>query len=388
VSSLEELELAIRRAQLATLNHSDDPKRYVEMTANIVDKEASRAHFAFSPNPVVVEIRGEDLPNLSFVDLPGIISQSADGYHLVPLVRNLAKHHMEQKNTLILLVISMESDVMNSAASGLVNEVGANDRCVGVLTKPDRRDDSVAQWREVLSGQKFQLELGYFVTKQPSTGQLNIPYDEARSEEMAFFKSKAWKGHFPHASKNEGTRNLQIALSKQLLVISSKSIPEIKTKLQDKLHLIEKRLSRLPEPTKAPRHEIQMIVSRFDRTVDAEFSRYRHDGQISAVRAAWKELLEEFKEEILKELYPKFAHQEDLEEVKKKKRKRVVEQESLPHRASPAAALKQEPDVIMLTDGEDENAGNSTSVPNSPTPPTVRRAATKSPFHLKKTFSY
>jgi hypothetical protein len=163
VSSLEELELAIRRAQLATLNHGDDPKRYVEMTANIVDKEASRAHFAFSPNPVVVEIRGEDLPNLSFVDLPGIISQSADGYHLVPLVRNLAKHHMEQKNTLILLVISMESDVMNSAASGLVNEVGVNDRCVGVLTKPDRRDDSVAQWREVLSGQK----LGYFVTRSP-----------------------------------------------------------------------------------------------------------------------------------------------------------------------------------------------------------------------------
>ena len=97
------------------------------------------------------------------MDLPGIISQSDAGYHLVSLVKSLAKHHMKQKNTLILLVISMESDVMNSAASGLVNEVGATDRCVGVLTKPDRRDDSVTQWQEVLAGKKFQLEFGYFV---------------------------------------------------------------------------------------------------------------------------------------------------------------------------------------------------------------------------------
>ena len=124
---------------------------------------------------------------------------------------------------------------MNSAASGLVNEIGATDRCVGVLTKPDRLDDSVAQWQEVLSGQKFQLELGYFVTKQPATGKLDIPYEEARAEEMEFFESAGWQMHFAHVSEYQGTRNLQIALSKQLLAISSKSIPEIRIKLHGEI---------------------------------------------------------------------------------------------------------------------------------------------------------
>jgi Dynamin family/Dynamin central region len=344
VSNRHELEHAIRLAQLANLNPTDDPKRFLAMTPAKAEAQSSIAQLQFSPNPVVVEIKGEDVPNLSFVDLPGIISQSDAGYHLVSLVKSLAKHHMKQKNTLILLVISMESDVMNSAASGLVNEVEATDRCVGVLTKPDRRDESVTQWQEVLAGKKFQLEFGYFVTKQPATSNLNMSYDEARAEEMAFFEKAAWKKQFPNASKNQGTKNLQVALSRHLLNISTASIPEIAVKLVEKLQSIEQNLSCLPEPTNAPRYEIEKIVLGFHQRVTDDFSRSRHGGQISEPRAKWKLEVEDFQDEVLENLRPKFRYAWDLEEPSKKRKR----DQAVALRPTASAAVKREPEVIDL----------------------------------------
>jgi GTPase SAR1 family protein len=372
VSNRQELEHAIRLAQLANLNPSSDPMKYVGMTPNVAHKESIIAQTEFSPNSVIVEIRGEGVPNLSFVDLPGIISQADAGYHLVTLIRNLAKNHMKGPNTLILLVISMESDMMNSPASGLVNEVRATDRCVGVLTKPDRRDDSVQQWQEVICGQKFQLEHGYFVTKQPATGKLDISYDEARAEEMAFFDDVSWKSQFPNETRRQGTRNLQAALSKQLLTISTKSIPQIAIKLEEKLQLIEQRLRHLPEPTKAPRYEIEKIVADFHRIAADQFRRSRYDGEISDVRRKWKDAAERFRDEIMEQLRPKFTFTADLEQPSKKRKR--IDAESIAYRASPSAAVKRDADIIDLDDSS--NSGpDSASQPDTPATPvkTTRR---------------
>ena len=100
----------------------------------------------FSLTLVVVKIREKTLGSRSRSHFP-------DPDHLV---RNLAKyHHMKQKSTLILLVISMESDVMNSAASGLVNEIGAADRWVGGMTRwhSGKRSSPVRSfnWSSVIS---------------------------------------------------------------------------------------------------------------------------------------------------------------------------------------------------------------------------------------------
>src|ERR1700722_19341102 len=113
VSNTADLELAIQRAQLATLNPSKSLKQYLRISAATATKQVVSSDLQFSPNPVVVEIRGDNLPNLSFVDLPGIISQSDAGHHLVTLVQTLARYYMKQKNTLILLVVSMKPDMMN-----------------------------------------------------------------------------------------------------------------------------------------------------------------------------------------------------------------------------------------------------------------------------------
>jgi hypothetical protein len=147
---------------------------------------------SFFLNRIIMEIRGTSQLNLSFVDLPGIISQSDKGPDIFQLMRELTHSYIREEKTLVLLVISMENDIMNSAASELVNEKHADNRCIGALTKPDRiaRGDDVDQWVDTLAGRKFQRYLGYHIVKLPSQTEIGIiTYAETRSSEEAYFNS-------------------------------------------------------------------------------------------------------------------------------------------------------------------------------------------------------
>jgi hypothetical protein len=124
----------------------------------------------------------------STLTFPGIISQSHDGRKdTVQLIQSLATTYISQENTIILLAVPMESDINNSMASALIGDSGANDRTIGVLTKPDRlqSSDRVDVWKSVLKGQNFRKGHGYFVVKQPGQAELKdrITHTEARALE-------------------------------------------------------------------------------------------------------------------------------------------------------------------------------------------------------------
>jgi hypothetical protein len=73
VHNKHDLEALIRLAQVATLNPQTPSEHF---------KGATHSDYSitvpFSPNIISLEISGPNLPNLSFYDLPGVISQSSD----------------------------------------------------------------------------------------------------------------------------------------------------------------------------------------------------------------------------------------------------------------------------------------------------------------------
>jgi len=77
--SRDELELILRRAQLAILNPSEPWQKF----ANLSDQECKekenedRLEIIFSENTIVVDIIGADT-NLTFIDLPGIIANTKE----------------------------------------------------------------------------------------------------------------------------------------------------------------------------------------------------------------------------------------------------------------------------------------------------------------------
>ena len=69
----EEVSLMIRRAQLAILNPSKDPKDFLAFDEAQCHKHASELQF--SRNMVVVEIVGANV-DVTFIDLPGLIANT------------------------------------------------------------------------------------------------------------------------------------------------------------------------------------------------------------------------------------------------------------------------------------------------------------------------
>ncbi|EON68609.1 hypothetical protein W97_07867 [Coniosporium apollinis CBS 100218] len=256
----QELGPVLEQAQLATLNPGQIHTQYVNARAD----HHARRQVEFSPNVIVLEISAPGLPNLSFIDLPGIINQTEDGSmpYLVKLVKNLFKEYVRPQESLVLLSCSMESDMANSSAGKLVRGMGAEHRCIGVLTKPDRmpQGDSLALWSAVLSGDKFGVGHGYYVTKQPSQLELNraINHSEARASERSFFQThEPWATSFSGFQDRFGTPKLQQALSKKLTEQIRASLPDIRTQVQKKIAEIDNELRNLPEP---PTINAQSIV--------------------------------------------------------------------------------------------------------------------------------
>ncbi|KAJ5825622.1 Dynamin family protein [Penicillium riverlandense] len=247
LSDKGEVEDALVWAQLATLNPSSDSLDYAPGRNENTSREIL---VKFSPNVIRLDISSPGFPNLSFYDLPGVISQPEhDGEeYLVKLVENLVKQYVSQENCIVLLAVTMTDDATNSSAARLVREIrGANDRTLGVLTKPDQvppGGDSFQQWTEILAGLKFKVGYGYFVVRNnpnPAVG-----HAQARVEEELFFADGLWAQDLYMYRHRFGTKKLQSALSDLLLKQIKKCLPSIIAKIRDKEATIDTELSTLP----------------------------------------------------------------------------------------------------------------------------------------------
>lgn len=247
VSSKGQVASVLQLAQLATLNPSSPYEKYLPGKADPGDSMQVK----FSPNVVRLDISGPLLPTISFTDLPGVISvpEIPEEHYLVELVKNLVKEYIKDDNCIILLALPMTDDPTNSTASSLLRKVKAERRTVGVLTKPDRRQqgESQVQWLEMLKGQRFQLGSGYFVIK--NNPDSSVDHATARAEEREYFlKEEPWAKAWNRFSDRFGTLQLQTFLSQKLTDLIIKSLPRVTEQVQRKAAAIDNELETLPEP--------------------------------------------------------------------------------------------------------------------------------------------
>lgn len=242
-----EVEDALMWAQLATLNPSSDFHNYVP---GLNDMTSEDYLVKFSPNVIRLDITSPGFPNLSFYDLPGVISQPEheDEQYLVKLVENLVKKYVSQENCIVLLAMTMTDDATNSSSARLIREIrGAKDRTLGVLTKPDQvplGSDSYQQWTDILAGLKFKVGYGYFVVRNNPDSA--VDHAQARMEEDQFFSHGLWTDDLYMYQHRFGTKKLQSALSDLLLKQIKKCLPSITTKIREKDATIDTELSTLP----------------------------------------------------------------------------------------------------------------------------------------------
>ncbi|THG95428.1 hypothetical protein EW026_g6225 [Hermanssonia centrifuga] len=295
LSNESDLEDMLRRAQLAVLNPSVPSNFFVDFdTSSLKAGEkppGSSKQLAFSNNVVCMDLHAPDVTDLSFIDLPGIISNVAKGEDPgnIEAVKSMVREHIKG-NTLILLTITMRDDIDNQGAAFLAHEEDekglrtiGNTKLfthnsfilivdVGVLTKPDTIQHGEEQaWLRILEGKSHILHHGYFVTKQPSPKELEdkISYDVARQRETEFFENiHPWSGR-SDLRKRMGTANLTKELSKLLGNVISHALPGIRTQAKESYHSVRQQLDALPPPpSENPAAELLRLVTEFSAEVE------------------------------------------------------------------------------------------------------------------------
>ncbi|KAJ4983674.1 dynamin family protein [Stagonosporopsis vannaccii] len=269
-----QLEYLIRCAQRATLSPLENPKSFLDPSFD--DRKIHKT--LFSPNVVCISVSKPGLPPLSFYDLPGLISFAGieEEEFTVTLVRRLVTKYIQDPEALVLLTCPLETDVHNSVAAGLATKANVKNRCLGVLTKPDRLPvgESPEHLASILEGRHFAMGHGYFVVKNLNSDQIRqgLTHLDARRLEKDFFSTvKPWSTDLQEYQPRFGTIRLQKYLSTQLGNQVLSKLPNIRRQIEDRLSVVDAELSRIPDiPAHIATRTIDDVVHAFADTVRKE----------------------------------------------------------------------------------------------------------------------
>lgn len=195
---------------------------------------------AFSRDVLSIEISGPDRPQLTIVDLPGLIHSEnrtqtqAD----VDLVSELCNTYMSDPRTIILAVVTARNDYANQVILKRAKEADkTGTRTMGIITKPDTLfagSESEAAFVSLAKNEDINLYLGWHVMRNRGFETRTHSFAERNRAEEAFFDQGVWK-NFPRDCV--GVTSLRSRLSKLLLNHIRKALPmvfrEIKAKLEE-----------------------------------------------------------------------------------------------------------------------------------------------------------
>ncbi|KAJ3579395.1 hypothetical protein NPX13_g1172 [Xylaria arbuscula] len=268
-----EIEDVLRWAQVAVLNPLSDHELYIPGDGAIARTgdlgEATRNSAAqFSPNIISLEIKGPELPGLSFYDLPGVFlspDQEEDEY-IVKVVRNLTSHYIRREGAIIMWALPMNADPENSISLGIIREAKAAQRTIGIMTKADKlAPENEGQWLAMFNGEKQSVGHGFFATSRPPEETLE---SAAKWEQLFFARERAtggntWPTDFDEFRDRCGVNLLSEYISVQLGNAFAKSLPTIKGKVYARLKEVEHQLQGLPEIPHNVEHEVKSSLFRF-----------------------------------------------------------------------------------------------------------------------------
>ncbi|KAI0878656.1 dynamin family protein [Hypoxylon argillaceum] len=278
----DEIEDVLRWAQVAILNPTNDHEFYIPGEGTIAKgkdlAEAARTAAAqFSPNIISLEIKGPELPGLSFYDLPGVFlsPDQEDDEYIVKVVRNLTRHYIKRKGAIIMWALPMNADPENSISLGIIREAKAADRTIGIMTKADKlAPENQEQWLAMFRDEKQSVGHGFFATSRPPDEPLNSNWEE---QFFARERYGSWPAEFEQFKERCGVKLLGEFISHQLGEAFAKSLPSIKEKVYTRLRDIEHQLAGLPEIPSNVEHEVKKSLYQFlgkmkTTMKDSEFS--------------------------------------------------------------------------------------------------------------------
>lgn len=203
---------------------------------------------AFARDVLSIQIEGPSRPQLTLVDIPGLIQTSTKGVSKadVSLVSEITDHYISSPRTICLAVVSATHDAANQPILQKVRDYDPQgDRTLGIITKPDRLSagsGSESKFIELARNEDVFFRLGWHVLKNRSYEEANASLEERKVSELKYFRNSRFNSL---AKENVGIDSLRDRLSLLLFDHVKQELPQLRRDLEEALGDAQKELTLL-----------------------------------------------------------------------------------------------------------------------------------------------
>lgn len=189
---------------------------------------------AFSRDILSIEIEGPSRPQLTLVDVPGLIQTETKGVTRQDrdMVTEITDFYIRQPRTICLAVVSAMNDYANQPILTKVREVDpTGERTLGIITKPDRLDrgsGSEAAFLALAQNEDIFFNLGWHVVKNRKFEEVSFSFEERNASEAFFFRNSNFK---TLPSDCVGIDALRVRLSALLFEHVKRELPSLRRDL-------------------------------------------------------------------------------------------------------------------------------------------------------------
>ncbi|KUI58055.1 Interferon-induced GTP-binding protein Mx [Cytospora mali] len=185
-----------------------------------------------------IEIQGPDRPQLTLVDIPGLVHSATKGVSDadVTMISDITDHYIKQPRTICLAVISATNDAANQSILQRVRKFDPKgERTLGVITKPDllpKGSGSEAKFLELARNEDVVFSLGWHVVKNRKFEETDFSIEERNFSEKTYFNTS----NFKKLPKTDvGIDTLRLKLSQLLFEHIKNELPRIQSELESAL---------------------------------------------------------------------------------------------------------------------------------------------------------
>ncbi|KAL5577034.1 hypothetical protein UlMin_018733 [Ulmus minor] len=214
---------------------------------NTATEEIAGDGKGISKTPLTLTVKKESVPDLTMVDLPGIVrvpvgDQPKD---IGDQIKNIIMEYIRPEESIILNVLPATIDFPTCESIGMSQSVDkSGERTLAVVTKADKAPEGLL---EKVTANDVNIGLGYVCVRNRIGDE---SYDEARKEEATLFETH------PLLSKIDKSIVGVPVLAQKLVQIQAKSIeknlPELVKKINDKLSQNLSEFNKLPKVMSSP----------------------------------------------------------------------------------------------------------------------------------------
>ena len=258
----------------ATKEEIDLIRQYISVKTN----ELAGDQMNISKSPIYLQIFSPNVPDLSLVDLPGLVmvacTDKGQPANMPEQIEKLVESYIKDQNTITLAVMQSRSDLETDLGLALIKKYKCS-KTIGVLTKPDLMNNDSHVGNYLCSSnisKDLMLDYGYFVVKNKSSLD-NEEYDINKLIEMEKkYFANHWEYNKSIYQNKVGYNSLIRELTKILINAIRETMPNAFQKLADiELDLMKKQsmLGRNPPTTKETQLvELNTYLNNFNKVLN------------------------------------------------------------------------------------------------------------------------